>query len=134
MAFWRIEYDGDFDKELMLDRMQLAWPLAVSMADRKKFGKQMRVGDGIVWGKMRGTKGMIDGIGRITAKEAHDVKGFVVDVEWKELPPFYVTPETTGRSKWKKHPVFKFAEAPTKRYEFDDLLIEHLGEVSEDDD
>ena len=128
MAFWRIEYEGSFDKELMLERGQLAWPRTISLADRKKFGKQMRLGDGIVWGKLRGTKGMIDGIGRITGKQAHDVKGFEVNVEWQELPPFYVTPETTGRSKWKKHPVFKFAADPTERYKLEKLLVEHLGD------
>ena len=131
--FWRVDYEGEMDKSFMVEQGRLGWPRNLSLEDRQKFGKQMRVGHGIVLAKIRGKIARLEGIGRITAIETHPIKGYEVAIELKSFDLIELSPDDRGVKKWQKYPVFKFVAATSAQYGFDDLLAEHFPEEEDEE-
>lgn len=126
-VFWRVDYEGTFDKQLMMENGKLAWPRGLSADDRRRLGKQMRIGHGVILAKLRGKTGVVEAVGRVTGVGPHPARQYEVSISWVELPTTRLTPDTTGLAKWKKHPIFKFSDAPAKRYQLAALIEKHVG-------
>lgn len=126
-VFWRVDYDGDLDKQFMFDRGELGWPRDIPIKDRQKIGKRMRVGHGIVMGRSIGKIGRIEAVGHITEITPHPQKKWVITIAWQPISPKVVHPKSSGVTKWKKYPVFKFDPEPAKRYKLTELLQTHFG-------
>lgn len=126
--FWRIEYEGEMDKSFMVEQGRLGWPRKLSLEERQKFGKQMRVGHGVVLAKSRGRIGRVEGVGRIVAIETHPIKGYEVQLEVNAISLVEIALDDRSVKKWQKYPVFKFVSAAAEQHGFDDLLAEEFPE------
>ncbi|MGB1249354.1 MAG: hypothetical protein ACPG8W_01875 [Candidatus Promineifilaceae bacterium] len=123
MKFWRINFATDFDRELMLQKGQIAWSTSLSAAKKTSFAKKLQSGDGVFMGRWHLQKGSIEAVGRVTAIVPHPTKTFEVLVDWVVLDePRLVKPTPKGKADWQENPIFQFDSDSVARYDLLDLL------------